>query len=206
VAHQPYRPFESLEWYRDAARNNFRDDTANGKIARWARGFGMLHTHVCVFAVAIVLLLIINMLRSPGNIWADRWIMAWTVLILIHAVAVGILWAIQQWNTDLPDEPLHMGSANQWQQADMFAWGSAPAIEAQDVTFRVTESASSPDAAWVAEPPDAPAWAGWNANTGSEPAPDTERASWKEASAAAWLDRGPARPDAANDPEPEADR
>ncbi len=206
MAHQPYRPFESLEWYRDAARNNFRDDAASGGLSRWSRGSGMLHAHISIFAVSTVLLLIFNMLRSPGNIWADRWIMAWTVLILIHAVAVGILWAIQQWNTDLPGEPLQMGSSNHWQQADMFAWTAAGNPEPEDVTFRVTESVPATGAAWVDEPREAPAWTGWNADTGSEPGPGAERASWKEASAAAWLDRGPAKPDDANDPEPEAER
>lgn len=206
MTHQPYRPFESLEWYRDAARNNFRDDSPVGGFQRWARGFGMLHAHICVFAVAIVLLLLINLLRTPDSVWADRWIMAWTVLILIHAVAIGILWAIQQWNTDLSDEPLQMESSHPWRQANMFAWGSPDAAEAQDVTYRRTDSPPANADAWIAARPEAPTWSGWSAENGSEPGPGTERASWKEASAAAWLDRGPLKPEAAHDPEADAKR
>jgi hypothetical protein len=196
MAHQPSRPFESLEWYRDAARNNFRDDRAGSSLAQWARGFGMLHAHISLFAISIVVLLAINLLRDPENIWADRWIMGWTVLILIHAVIVGVLWAIAQWNTDAPDEALLMnGSRNGWQQSQLFAWGSSQS--AQDVDFRMRSVETT-----EATPPveaETPGWTGWNADGEPGDVPESERASWQEASAAAWLDRSDKTPKPASD-------
>jgi hypothetical protein len=182
MAHQPHRPFESLEWYRDAVRNDFRDDGRDGALGRWARGFGMLHAHICVFAAGIVTLLLANIARSPGNIWADKWIMAWTVLVLIHAVGVGILWALGQWSQDTPDEPLQMAFASRATQAPMIEWGAPDRSgEAQDAEFRDSQAAAPQGTV-------GPAWGGWNAAPETATA-DTERVSWKQASAAAWLDR-----------------
>jgi hypothetical protein len=202
MAHQPYRPFESLEWYREAARNNFRDDEGRSALSRWASGTGMLHAHFSLFAASIVAMLAINLLRTPDSIWADKWIMAWTVLFLIHAVAIGIVWAIRQWNSDAPDEALQMTQMAPWQQSPMFAWTEPMTTEAQDVDFRASESENT-DPTSAAEAPLGPGWMGWNAESAEEEdPPEGNRASWKEASAAAWLDRTiPAAPADASDPE-----
>lgn len=180
MAYQPHRPFESLEWYRDAARRNFRGDEPAG-FAGWARGGGMLHAHVCVYAASIVVLLVINLLRSPDAIWAEKWIMAWTVLLLIHVVAAGILWAIAQWDTDSPGDPLEMPPGTRWQAPAGWA-GPGDERLAQDVEFR----ASTP--AGALSGPAVP-WAGWNADDGQADSP-ADRVSWKDASAVAWLERG----------------
>lgn len=193
MAHQPSRPFESLEWYRDAARNNFRDDTARSGLVKWAIGFGMVHAHICVYATMIVVLLVVNLIRTPGEIWADKVIMAWTVLLLIHAVSVGVVWAINQWNADAPDEPLQMAPNRQWRQSSIFAWGphTTQGSDPQEVDFRMRQPA-------LPVPPTAPAneevvpaagWTGWNAEAATDEPDTSERASWKEASAAAWLDK-----------------
>ena len=197
MAHQPYRPFESLEWYREAARNNFRDDSGRSSLSRWASGVGMLHAHVSVYAVGIVAMLTINLLRSPDNIWADKWTMAWTVLVLIHAVAIGIVWAIQQWNNDAPDEALLMSQSSNGQQSSMFAWSGS---ETQDVDFRVSGNGDSDAPEAHEDGPGRPGWTGWNADTVDDVPAEGDRASWKEASAAAWLDRTKPKPK----PEPES--
>lgn len=192
MAQQPHRPFESLEWYREAVRNNFRDDEPRGRLAEWARGFGMLHAHLCVYAVISVLLLLLNLLRSPEHIWADKWIMAWTVLILIHAVGVGIVWAIALWNADTPDEALLMTAPPAPPRSAIDEWGSDLA---QDVEFR----ASDPTAE-IRAPEDASlAWTGWNADAEAGTAPAPDRVSWKQASAAAWLERSNGQADIAHD-------
>ncbi|MDQ3654332.1 MAG: 2TM domain-containing protein [Chloroflexota bacterium] len=203
MAHQPSRPFESLEWYRDAARNNFRDDDPRKGLAKWASGFGMLHAHVSLFAVGIVVLLAINLIRTPEDIWSGQWIMAWTVLLLLHAVVIGFVWAMQQWNGDAPDEALLMAPAREREQPSAFNWG-LNGSEAQDVDFRVTTEtrASSPSPA--PDPVEDPSWMGWNAAAEDEDPPGAERASWKEASAAAWLDRP--RPGADGNHEPDTKR
>lgn len=194
MAHQPSRPFESLEWYRDAVRNNFRDDDPRRGVSRWVTGVGMLHAHIGVFATGIVLLLLVNLIRSPEDIWSGRWIMAWTVLVLLHTVVIGILWAMRQWNEDAPDEALLMIQDRERGQASAFGWGLAAPThrDAQDVDFRETAgwhvngngaadrpAAAAPDQGWTA----------WTASEPVEDSPASERASWKEASAAAWLER-----------------
>jgi hypothetical protein len=182
MAHQPNRPFESFEWYRDAARRGFEEDDRNRDPVQWITSFALLRAHVSVYAVAIVLLLAINLLRSPERIWADRWIMAWTVLLLIHAVGAGIVWALRQWNADDPDEPLQVDPS--WRQSPMFAWGAPGETTpgAHEVPFRVSTQDGE------TAPPPAPGWNGW-ADVAPQPPPASERASWSEASAAAWLER-----------------
>lgn len=202
MAQQPTRPFESLEWYRDAARNNFQDDDPRQGLARWAGGFGMLHAHVSVFAVGIVVMLTINLIRTPGDIWSARWIMAWTVLLLLHAVAIGFLWAMRQWNSDAPDEALLMAPAREREHVSTFSWGlQSNGNDAQDVDFRVADEPRASRPPTGPDPVDAPGWSGWNSSDEADEAPGAERASWKEASAAAWLDRP--RPTAAPKSEPD---
>jgi len=194
MAHQPVRPFESLEWYREAARNNFRDDDPRGGLAGWASGFGMLHAHIGLFAAGIVAMLLINLIRTPESIWAGRWIMAWTVLVLIHAVAIGILWALRQWNGDAPDEALLVPPGRQREIPPVFTWGSngVQGGEAQDVDFRAaTRSPPAGEVSRTVIRGNEAGWSGWNADGVEEDSPETGRVSWKEASAAAWLERTP---------------
>lgn len=205
MAHQPTRPFESLEWYRNAARNNFRDDDPRRGLARWASGFGLLHTHVSLFAVGTVVLLVINLIRTPEDVWAGRWIMAWTVLLLLHAVVIGFLWALKQWDSEAPDEALLMTPSREREPPPVFSWGldGANGQDAQDVDFRVT-TATRRDV--PTRSPDSNAsstWAGWNTIDQDEEPPASERASWKEASAAAWLERSRSTP-TPNPPKPRA--
>ncbi len=204
MAHQPSRPFESLEWYRDAARNNFRDDDPRKDLARWAGGLGMLHAHASLFAIGIVVLLGINLIRTPDTIWASRWIMAWTVLLLLHAVVIGFLWALRQWNSDTPDEALQMTTAREWERQATFSWGQN-GTEAQDVDFRVTTDTRPASLPEGPEPASDCSWTGWNAADQEDDPPATERASWKEASAAAWLDRPRPGTDANREPEAKPD-
>lgn len=156
----------------------------------------MLHAHICVFAVSIVVMFLVNLLRDPGHIWADRWIMAWTVLVLIHAVAVGIVWGIRLWNADAPDEPLQMSNSGGWRQSPMFAWGSTSEgnPDAQDVDYRVASTGPTPPVDPAPPAEGTPGWTGWNAEPETPTPPASERASWKEASAAAWLNRGDKTP------------
>jgi len=191
MAHQPSRPFESLEWYRDAVRNNFRDDAPQPALARWAGGMGMLHAHVCLFAAGVVVLFLVNLIRSPGDIWAAPWIMAWTVLLLIHAVVIGLLWAIRLWNDDAPDEALLMAPAREREQPPPSSWSmrDADTRDAQEVDFRVAAARRQEVLVQRADGHAENGWTAWTASDAAVEPPPSERASWKEASAAAWLER-----------------
>lgn len=181
MAQQPNRPFESLDWYRDAARRGFAEETRDRDIVRLLTGGGLLRAHISVFAVTIVALMVLNLLRTPESIWVDRVLMGWTIILLIHGLVVGGFWAFHLWNADDPDEPVLIGNG-QWQQAPMFGWGApnTPSPEAREAQFRVAEP-----------PPQAgpQPWADW---TNAAPAAETlesERASWSEATVASWLER-----------------
>jgi hypothetical protein len=186
MAHQPQRPFESLEWYRQAARRGFAEDERGIDIVQAVTGFTFLRAHVSVYAVTIVTLAVINLLRTPEDIWADRAIMAWTVLLLIHAVGTGTIWAVRQWNADDLEEPLRV-DPSAWRQSAMFAWGApgAAAPEPQDVPYRVTDGQKDDEE----ETQVVSTWNDWARAAATPPPPPGERASWSEASAAAWLER-----------------
>lgn len=165
---------------------------------------GMLHTHASLFAVGIVLLFGINLIRTPDNVWAGRWIMAWTVLLLLHAVVIGFLWAMRQWNGDTPDEAVQMTTAREWERQATFSWGSNGS-EAQDVDFRVTTGSRPVSPPAVPEPARDSSWTGWNSADQEDDPPAPGQASWKEASAAAWLDRPRPRKDANREPDTKPD-
>lgn len=178
MAQPPSRPFESLAWYRDAARNGFRDEQPDKPFLAWLSGFGLLQVHISVYALGIVALYSVNLIRDPGESWAERWILAWTVLVLIHAVVVGLLWTLRQWNADEPDEPLLMARR---QSGGAWAIQPAESANAQEATFRVNETSQ--------EPVEAEPWSDWSGEMPGPEIPASERASWSEAAAAAWLDR-----------------
>jgi hypothetical protein len=178
MAQPPSRPFESLAWYRDAARNGFRDEQPEKPFLAWLQGFGLLQAHISLYALGIVALYSLNLVRDPSDSWAERWILAWTVLVLIHAVVVGLLWALKQWNADEPDEPLLM-----MRRPMGPAWAMPPAEQAnaREASFRVNEPGQ--------DPVEAAPWSDWNGEMPGPEIPESERASWSEAAAAAWLDR-----------------
>ena len=176
MAQPPSRPFESLAWYRDAERNGFRDDGPGRPVLDWLRGYGLLQAHISVFALGIVGLYAINLISSPGDMWSERWILAWTVLVLIHAVVIGLLWALRLWNAEEDDEPLLVTRRPRGP-----SWGNPPAdaTDAREASFRVNEAGRGGTSPWN----------DWNGEERGPEIPDSERASWSEAAAAAWLDR-----------------
>lgn len=182
MTHTPTRPFESLDWYRDAERRGFRDDRPQRGILPWLMGRGFFVAHMCVFAIGIVALYLINLIVDPADAWAPRWILAWTTVLLIHAIALGLLWAIRQYSDGGADEPLIVPVRTSDQ-----GWANPPAgvTNAHDVDFRVTGEQGTPA-------PDTP-WQGWRESDREREIPESERASWSEATTAAWLDRSARR-------------
>jgi hypothetical protein len=179
MSQPPSRPFESLAWYRDAARNGFQDDD-RPSWTRWATGWGMLRTHLSIFAFGMVILYSLNLFFDANARWAGWWILAWIALIGIHAIAVTMLWMLRQWNEDPPDEPLFVP------------------VRSTTTTWTIP-----PDETWVQEAEyrsnstSAPGESTWNPWQTPEPPPEVpegERASWSEASAAAWRTRAPKSP------------
>jgi hypothetical protein len=142
-------------------------------------GRGFLEAHASVYAVGIVALFVVNLIKDPTDIWATRWILAWTTVVLIHAVVLGLLWAIRQFASDEGDEPLIVPMRPMDQSWNTTGTG------AQDVDFRVAGAAR--------QPAPGAAWEGWRDDRPEPEIPESERASWSEATTAAWLDRSARR-------------
>lgn len=218
---RPTRPFESLEWYRDATRSGPGGGSASLRFLDWVRGIGFLSLHVSAYALGIVTMFVVNLLRSPDDIWVDRSIPIWTLIVVIHAGAVGLAWAVGMLNRDA-DEPIRVVSDASWRQAktwpsealpqalpapstDGQATAPAPAMVREPVEDRDGASAGDetvsrpaptlPAPEGVTEP--AAKWSGWESEVPQRVDPgDPDRASWQEAASAAWRDR----PSASNSP------
>lgn len=213
---RPSRPFESLDWYREATRSGRSGRNARERFLDWARGIGFLSLHVSVYALGIVTMFIVNLLHAPDDIWVDRAVPTWTLIVVIHAGVVGLLWAIGQLNRD-DDEPIRIVSDATWRNAETWPNGGpaapspeAPVVPAQPpATSQTARPAADHDSGGVTarrSPPPAPAsaasvkpassagpvtkWSGWESDVPQRIDPnDPDRASWQEAAAAAWRDR-----------------
>lgn len=214
------RPFESLDWYRAAVRAESQDDGSAARLRSWLTGLGFLTVHVSAFAVGIVALVAVNLLRSPQDLWADRAGAAWALLLTIHAVAIGLVWAIRLLGKEEP-APLQVIPDAEWRRPA--SWpvrkadaplppASPPVTSAAHSPGTATSTPEASRASTSATPEPPPGWSSWGQE--QPPAPPTPtaaanepRASWKEA--ATWLTRrrgGTAQPPpAAPRPSPPAD-
>lgn len=201
----PGRPLESLEWYRAAVRSNRSDERGAARILSWLKGIEFLTVHISVFAIGIVALIVINLLRSPDDLWVDRVGAAWALLLTIHGVTIGLIWAIGLLNRD-DDEALQIIPDAEWRRTSG-SWPQAvtrvPPATAEPTppvprattaaagwTQAATPSPRPPDAATAdGQPPQAvpPGWSAWGQGAEQSPPPDEPKASWKEA--ASWLTR-----------------
>ena len=172
MSNPPTRPFESLAWYRDAARHGF-DDDERSTWTRWATGWGLLRTHLSVFAIGMVALYALYLFVEPGARWAGWWILAWTALIGIHAIVVAMVWALRQWTDEPADEPLFVPV-----RVAPGTWTLQQDGTVQDVDFR-TPGADNGESTWNP----------WQTPEPEPEVPEIERASWSEAADAAWLTR-----------------
>lgn len=197
----PNRPFESLEWYREAVRVHRHDDSGGARALSWLKSADFLTVHISAFAIGIVTLLVINLLRSPDDLWVDRAGAAWALLLTIHGVGIGLLWAIGQLGND-DHQALQVIPDREWQGRP----GSWPVAKHDPPTVSVTPAAPVPDEGQrghtaVSAPvrpslpvtgqfsPPSTGWSFWGDNGGRpNPADDEPKASWKET--ATWLTRG----------------
>ena len=49
------------------------------------------YTHFTVYVAVILLLVVINLLSSPGTIWFHWPMMGWGIAVVIHGIAVFVL-------------------------------------------------------------------------------------------------------------------
>jgi hypothetical protein len=190
----PQRPFESLDWYREAQGG--RDDE-HPWLTR-LRSFSAVQAHISLFALGSVLLLAMNLVRSPCDVRADTWIAIWGLIVIMHAVVTGIASLVMQLVAG--DDELRPTSEVRWDPMRTWQLPAAPPGTPVVGPIPVMEQAPPPPAvesvredhtAPAPEPaagPSAPS--SWGIFEPREPAPASgERASWMEAAPAAWLAR-----------------
>jgi len=223
----PVQSLASLEWYREAF-NEGADGRGRGAL-RWLRGWPFLRAHISLYALAIVALFALNLVRSPGSLWIDNVALAWAALLVVHAACAGLIWAIgllresereeardQTWAVARLQAPRNEPQEAEYRMAVAAAAATAestadapiaaevptwqPATPTPTVTptppSGAPEAAAPAGAASTVEPsPPAKSspWSGWEprspADIAREAEASQERASWKEAAAAAWLAR-----------------
>ncbi len=69
------------------------DEVQFGRAGRaagaWLTGTGLLAAHMGTYLLAGVSLLLINLFRSPTDLWVDRPLLVWAVVLVVHATLVG---------------------------------------------------------------------------------------------------------------------
>lgn len=207
------RPFESLEWYRAAVRSSYHDERSATRVWSWLKGIEFLTVHISVFAIGIVALFVLNLLRSPENLWVDRAGAAWALLLTIHGVVIGLIWAIGLLGKEenealqiIPDAEWRRTAAS-WPSApnDGLAAGHAPiVVSGRSQVPPVPPPDSVPNRPPVREEPmdTVPSgWSAWRDGAQESASTDEPKVSWKEA--ASWLSRtGRGRAPAANETPP----
>ncbi len=228
----PAQSLTSLGWYQRAL-----DEAADGRrtrVMRWFRGRSFLMFHLSLYAVGIVALFAIDLIRTPESLWVGTVALAWAALIVIHAAFAGLIWAVGLLRDDMPREAPEPGwFSSGWRgtrtepQVAAFrsatelpaapaapaetehplpltvpqAWATSQPVQAAP---RVPDPASTifhepavagayPLRAEPGEPSQSP-WGGWEPTSAADVARGatsgsraSERASWTEASAVAWL-------------------
>jgi len=213
----PGRSFEPLDWYREAVGSNRMAAWSPARLGEWLKGAEFLIAHISVFAVGIVALIVINLLRSPTELWVDRVGAAWALLLIIHGAAVALIRAIEFLEKE-DSEALQAVPNPEWRQAPA-SWPRTVTMvppdgaDPQGATPFPAPNAQRPAPASpqrLARPADGnqpqplpPGWSAWGQSVEQPPQPDEPKASWKEA--ATWLTSGGGRRQAAQADRPHSD-
>lgn len=200
---RPARPFESLEWYREASRRDSRPRGFVNQTIQWLRGARFLAFHVGLFALGITIALAINVARTPGSLWVDRMALSWVLLLIVHAAIIVLLFAIGLLGTSEQRLPVYAPQNGPptppptQQAASGYAWPDPPprtaattddpnpATDDDSQTTVVSESAA-PQGATTVRPKTSPG--GWPGSAQSQAVGD-DVASWREVSPSAWIRR-----------------
>jgi hypothetical protein len=63
------------------------------RLARWVFGLGFFSVHLGVFLIGGLALLMLNLYRSPDDLWVGGPLIRWGVVVLIHFLGAVITWA-----------------------------------------------------------------------------------------------------------------
>jgi len=63
------------------------------RVLRWIFGFGFFSVHLGIYLIGGLTLLMINLYRSPDDLWVGGPLVRWGVVVLIHLLGAIITWA-----------------------------------------------------------------------------------------------------------------
>lgn len=139
-----------------------------------AQQLSLVRTHISVFALGSVFLLVVNLLVGSASIWATTWIGAWALIVVMHGIVAGIARLVLQLLAE--DDDIRPASEVRWSPAE--TWSPPPAGSVETWNPPPTQPTAPPAAPlpdqWKAPPP---------------PPRVDDRVSWKTASQVAWLAR-----------------
>ena len=63
-------------------------------MARWVFGLGFFSVHLGIYLIGGLTLLMINLYRSPDDLWVGGPLIRWGVIVVIHFLGAVITWAV----------------------------------------------------------------------------------------------------------------
>jgi hypothetical protein len=94
------------------------------RVLRWIFGFGFFSVHLGIYLIGGLTLLMINLYRSPDDLWVGGPLLRWGVVVVIHFLGAVVTWAVttvmdvakttrREFNSREPYQPLTMPSTTQ---------------------------------------------------------------------------------------------
>src|SRR5215217_1015062 len=70
-------------------------------VGAWTLGRGLLSLHIGVYLLTATVLILLNLARSPNDLWFQAPLRRWAVLLLLHAALVvggWTAWHVSRWS------------------------------------------------------------------------------------------------------------
>ena len=74
--------------------NPWQLGTTGGRIARWVFGFGFFTVDLGLYLITGLILLVINLLQDPADLWVGGPLFRWGLLVFVHFLGAVVCWAV----------------------------------------------------------------------------------------------------------------
>jgi hypothetical protein len=64
------------------------------RVLRWIFGFGFFSVHLGIYLIGGLTLLMVNLYRSPDDLWVGGPLLRWGVVVVIHFLGAVVTWAV----------------------------------------------------------------------------------------------------------------
>ncbi|MEZ4497634.1 MAG: 2TM domain-containing protein [Thermomicrobiales bacterium] len=76
------------------SQNPWQLGPSAARMARWVFGLGFFSVHLGIYLIGGLTLLMINLYRSPDDLWVGGPLIRWGVIVVIHFLGAVITWAV----------------------------------------------------------------------------------------------------------------